>query len=127
MMPIKKCLFLALFIFFISAAATMAMPDTGAGPTVIQGVHSAGTVRVNNLANLEAVLNIAANLAEIFLPGLGLYLIVKTFKHQPKPSGKVVAGLARGLALIAAGLMTPGIINWLIASSRDAPLCGGIF
>src|SRR5215213_3717282 len=33
----------------------------GGDATVIQGVNTAGTVRVNNLANLEALLNIIAN------------------------------------------------------------------
>src|SRR5262249_18507948 len=33
--------------------------------TVVQGVNTAGTVRVNNLANLEALLNIIANGMEI--------------------------------------------------------------
>ena len=37
----------------------------GTDATVITGVNTAGTVRVNNLANLEALLNIIANGMEI--------------------------------------------------------------
>lgn len=37
----------------------------GADATVIMGVNTAGTIRVNNLANLEALLNIIANGMEI--------------------------------------------------------------
>ncbi|MBX9687924.1 MAG: hypothetical protein K2X27_14555, partial [Candidatus Obscuribacterales bacterium] len=55
-----------------SAAAPMLQGATngtigpqGSDATVIQGVNTAGTVRVNNLANLEALLNIIANGMEI--------------------------------------------------------------
>src|ERR1700722_3257658 len=37
----------------------------GNDATFVTGVNTAGTVRVNNLANLEAFLNIASNLAEL--------------------------------------------------------------
>ena len=38
----------------------------GADATIIDGVNTCGTVRVNNLANLEALLNFMANGTEIF-------------------------------------------------------------
>ena len=49
----------------LQGATNGTIAPQGADATVIQGVNTAGTVRVNNLANLEALLNIIANGMEI--------------------------------------------------------------
>jgi hypothetical protein len=94
------------------------------------GVNTAGTVRVNNLANLEALLNIFANLGEI-----GFGIIGALFVLHGLLRGTVVTELmgqeiefgpgkriAIGATLIFIGLTVPGLINWFVASARDANL-----
>ncbi len=89
--------------------------------------HSPGTVRVNNLANLEALLNIIANGVEILglacgmpaclLVPVGIVLLV--FK------GKRIWGWAMiltGPIVVIVALAVPGVINWLVSSARDAAL-----
>ncbi len=100
----------------------------GGDATVIMGVNTAGTVRVNNLANLEALLNIIANLGELgaIIAGVGLIahgvmnkVVLKLGEDiELGPGGRMVLG---GI-LITMGLMLPGIINWFVASARDANL-----
>ncbi|MBS2008091.1 MAG: hypothetical protein JST01_13675, partial [Cyanobacteria bacterium SZAS TMP-1] len=88
-----------------------------ADATIVQGVNTCGAVRVNNLANLEAGLNIIANLAELTGIILGGFTIVDGFIK-----GRNVKRLVYGVSLILLGLATPGMINWLIASARDSAL-----
>jgi hypothetical protein len=103
----------------------------GADATVITGVNTAGTVRVNNLANLEAMLNITANLGEIVLLALGAIIAIsglfdskcivfEAFGEEIEISR--VHRIAAGFLLAGAGLFIPGMINWLVASARDANL-----
>jgi len=97
---------------------------------MIMGVNTAGTVRVNNLANLEALLNIICNLVElaglmfgsiIILHGLVIKSTVTNFlgmRSRFTPGMR----LALGATIITAGLMVPGLVNWFVASARDANL-----
>ena len=50
--------------------------------TVVSGVNTAGTVRVNNLANLEALLNIIANGMEILGIAWGGPTMIMGFMHK---------------------------------------------
>jgi len=88
----------------------------GADATYVSGLNTAGTVRVNNLANLEAALNILANGIEI----LGL-LFGSAFCVRAVSSKKAKFAYL-GASMMLAGLMTPGLINWLCASARDSNL-----
>lgn len=88
----------------------------GGDATVIQGVNTAATVRVNNLANLEAMLNIFANSLQILGLGVGGSFIVLGGMNAR------YGRLASGIAIAVAGLSVPGIVNWLVASCRDANL-----
>lgn len=102
----------------------------GENASAILGVNTSGTVRVNNIANLEALLNIVANLAEI----AGLFVGVVLFLHgllirestfkilglTVRLSPVTRAGIGVIVALLA--LSTPGLINWFVASARDANL-----
>ncbi len=103
----------------------------GTDCTYVTGINTAGTVRVNNLANLEALLNIIANMAEIGCALAGVALVINgAWKRAPliaELAGcevEVSAGqrIAAGLGLIVLGLMVPGLINWFVASARDANL-----
>ena len=90
---------------------------------VLEGVNGPGTVRVNNLANLEALLNILANSSEIVgiqvFGGFFMAGVILNVKGKTKP-GSILICVA--IFSLVGGLATPGIINWLIASARDANL-----
>jgi hypothetical protein len=95
--------------------------------TYITGVNTAGTLRVNNLANLEAMLNIIANSGELIGIFFGGYLIIASIFSTGKVTvfgmrlGRGQAAVA-GLAIGVVGLAIPGTINYFVASARDANL-----
>ncbi|MBI4532746.1 MAG: hypothetical protein HY711_02270 [Candidatus Melainabacteria bacterium] len=90
--------------------------------TVVQGVNTAGTVRVNNLANLEALLNIIANGMEILGIAWGGPTMIMGFMHMAAGTHDAMKRVLFGAAGVTGGLATPGCINWLVASARDANL-----
>jgi hypothetical protein len=94
----------------------------GADATVIQGVNTAGTVRVNNLANLEALCNIIANGMEILGIAWGGPTVVMGFMHMSAGTQDAMKRIIWGLSGVTGGMATPGCINWLVASARDANL-----
>ena len=94
----------------------------GADATYITGVNTAGTVRVNNLANLEALLNIIANGMEILGVAWGGPTMILGFMHMAAGSQDAMKKVIFGMGGVTGGLATPGCINWLVASSRDANL-----
>ena len=94
----------------------------GADATVIQGVNTAGTVRVNNLANLEALLNISANGMEILGIAWGGPTMIWGFMNMAAGTQDAMKRIIWGAAGVTGGLATPGCINWLVASCRDANL-----
>lgn len=100
----------------------------GGDAASIMGVNTAGAVRVNNLANLEALLNLLANGAEIGgVATGGVMLLLALFRGGGYFPGTSI-GLSRkqrlvlGVLLILAGLSTPGLMNTMVASARDANL-----
>lgn len=103
----------------------LAVPCAHAGTvdaTVIQGVNTGGTVRVNMLANLEALLNIIANGCEIILIAVGLVLLYRSGKvflaTKRIPKSRILAAFV----FIESGLLTPEGVNFLVAGCRDAGL-----
>jgi len=90
--------------------------------TIVQGINTAGTVRVNNLANLEALLNIIANGMEILGIAWGGPTMIMGFMHMAAGSHDAMKRVLFGVAGVTGGLATPGVINWLVASCRDANL-----
>ncbi len=94
----------------------------GLDATVITGVNTAGTVRVNNLANLEALLNIIANGMEILGIAWGGPTMIMGFMHMAAGTQDAMKRVLWGAAGVTGGLATPGCINWLVASARDANL-----
>jgi hypothetical protein len=115
----------------LQGATNGTIAPQGADATYVQGVNTAGTVRVNNLANLEALLNIFANLGEIgcALAGMAILLhgVVRRESWITDVMGReleISAGqrVVLGLCLIIFGLAVPGLINWFVASARDANL-----
>ncbi len=94
----------------------------GADATVVMGVNTAGTVRVNNLANLEALLNIIANGMEILGIAWGGPTMIMGFMKMAAGTQDAMKRVLMGAAGVTGGLATPGCINWLVASARDANL-----
>lgn len=96
--------------------------------TIVQGVNTAGTVRVNNLANLEALLNIIANSIEILGISMGGVMMINSFIAQSGTLSYFNLKLTKsqvfclGLVFALAALSVPGTINWFVASARDAAL-----
>lgn len=110
------------------------LPPQGAEATVVYGVNTAGTVRVNNLANLEALLNFVANFTEVILVIGGIVSMIKgtLLKEEMGKSSSVkvfgILELSRtgliigGVICIVVGLAAPGFVNFFVASARDAAL-----
>jgi len=100
----------------------------GGDATTIMGVNTAGTVRVNNLANLEALLNIIANASQLIGVLLGGSLLLFGLKKTDMMVPGTTIGLSRnfrifaGLALVSIGVSAPGFVNYMVASARDANL-----
>jgi len=94
----------------------------GADATYVTGLNTAGTVRVNNLANLEALLNIIANGMEILGIAWGGPTMIMGFMHMAAGTQDAMKRVLFGAAGVTGGLATPGCINWLVASARDANL-----
>ena len=94
----------------------------GQDATFVTGVNTAGTVRVNNLANLEALLNIIANGMEILGIAWGGPTMIMGFMHMAAGTQQAMKKVLFGAAGVTGGLATPGCINWLVASARDANL-----
>ena len=113
---------------FLQGASNGTIGPQGSDATVIMGVNTAGTVRVNNLANLEALLNILANGSEIgaLLVGLGLLAHGLMNKDVVRIGEDIELGsggrICLGVIIITLGLAIPGVINWFVASARDANL-----
>jgi hypothetical protein len=106
----------------LQGASNATIAPQGAQATFVTGVNTAGTVRVNNLANLEALLNIIANGMEILGIAWGGPTMIMGFMHMAAGTQDAMKRVMFGAAGVTGGLATPGAINWLVASARDANL-----
>ncbi len=106
----------------LSGATNGTLGPQGSDATYVTGVNTAGTVRVNNLANLEALLNIIANGLEILGIAWGGPTMIMGFMHMAAGTQDAMKRVLFGAAGVTGGLATPGCINWLVASARDANL-----
>lgn len=107
---------------WLQGATNGTIAAQGIEASVVQGVNTAGTVRVNNLANMEALLNIIANGMEILGIAWGGPTMIWGFMHMAAGSQVAMKKVLFGAAGVTGGLATPGCINWLVASARDAAL-----
>ena len=108
----------------LQGAQNATIGPQGADATIITGVNTAGTVRVNNLSNLEALLNIIANGMEILGIAWGGPTIIWGFMNMAAGTQDAMKRIIWGMSGVTGGLATPGCINWLVASCRDANLFG---
>ncbi len=106
----------------LQGASNATIGPQGVEATFVTGVNTAGTVRVNNLANLEALLNIIANGMEILGIAWGGPTMIMGFMHMAAGTQDAMKRVLFGCAGVTGGLATPGAINWLVASARDANL-----
>lgn len=106
----------------LQGASNATIGPQGSEATYVMGVNTAGTVRVNNLANLEALLNIIANGMEILGIAWGGPTMIMGFMHMAAGTQDAMKRVLFGAAGVTGGLATPGCINWLVASARDANL-----
>lgn len=90
--------------------------------TYVTGVNTAGTVRINNLANVEALLNILVNLVEVVGILVGATLVIMGMTGGTFRKLTPAVQIAIGVLFVIAGLAVPGLINFLVASARDANL-----
>lgn len=115
---------------YLQGATNGTVGPQGADATIVMGVNSAGTVRVNNLANLEALLNILCNGFEVVALILGGFMILNAAVLRAPVSGfmgmpitlTAANRVAIGCGVIVVGLMFPGLVNWFVSSARDANL-----
>ncbi len=107
---------------YLSGATNGTIGPQGTDATYVTGVNTAGTVRVNNLANLEALLNIIANGLEILGIAWGGPTMIMGFMYMAAGTQNAMQKVLFGAAGVTGGLATPGCINWLVASARDANL-----
>ncbi|MGH9551863.1 MAG: hypothetical protein ACRD3W_20930 [Terriglobales bacterium] len=106
----------------LAGATNGTIGPQGTDATYVLGLNTAGTVRVNNLANLEALLNIIANGMEILGIAWGGPTMIMGFMHMAAGTQDAMKRVLFGGAGVTGGLATPGMINWLVASARDANL-----
>jgi len=109
----------------LQGATNGTIGQQGADATVVTGINTAGTVRINNLSNLEAVLNIVAIGSEILLLICGVVLAISGFaaRSGPRPT-RVVRRFLLGAGLLTLGLAVPSVINFIVACVRDYALIG---
>jgi len=88
----------------------------------VAGANTAGTVRVNNLAHLGGLLNALANGMEILGIAWGGPTMLMGFMQFGAGSQAALRRVLWGAASCSAGLATPGCLNWLVATARDANL-----
>ena len=100
----------------------------GSDATVITGVNTAGTVRVSNLANLEALVNLFASGVQLCLGTVGVAMLLHAFIFRTS----ILIGKAReigpaklvmiGTLLVSLAACAQGASYWLVATARDMNL-----
>lgn len=106
----------------LSGATFGTIAPQGIDATVIMGINTSGKVRVNNLANIEALLNIIANGLEILGIAWGGPTMIMGFMHMAAGTKDAMKRVLWGCGGVTGGMAVPGVINWLVACSRDANL-----
>ncbi len=107
-------------VLFSTSNGTIATQATEAG--AVAGVNTGATVRVNNLANLEALLNIVANGMQILGIAWGGPTMIMGFMQMAAGSQESSKKVLGGVAGVVGGLAAPACINWLVASAQESAL-----
>lgn len=94
----------------------------GADAVILNGVNTAGTVRVNNLANVEAMANVIANTIEILGLGWGSITVIVTLMQGRSAFYTRRGRLIAAVIAMLIGVATPGVINLFIRSLQEGCL-----
>ncbi len=105
----------------LSGATNGTIGPQGQDATYVTGVNTAGTVRVNNLENLEVCLNGLANLVGLLGAILGLSLIVSAMTSMEGPMARMRKNVL-GCLCVLLGAVTPALLNGLVTCARDMNL-----
>lgn len=90
----------------------------GNSPTVIHGISTAGQVRVNNLANLEAFLNFWVFAIQLIFVLTGRSLLAQAAKASKNGEGFVLR-IAGSILCLALSSGIPGFVNFLITDDHE--------
>lgn len=85
----------------------------------MMGVCTAGTVRVNNLSNLEAFINIFMNLSMVVGYGAAVFFVWKGFAVKGRVDARCIT---KALGWASYAWFMPHAVEWLISGARDANL-----
>lgn len=92
-----------------------------AQPATVQGINTAGTVRVNNFTWVEPTVNFTATTGEVCGLLFGAYLIFTAFANNLPTKSKRVRRALLGISIMLLGVVLPGTANWFVAGS-----CGDV-
>lgn len=106
----------------LAGATSGTIGPQGTNATYVSGLNTAGTVRVNNLANMEALLNIMSNGTEVLGIAWGGPTLIMAFMELSAGGQAAPKKIIGGLSGIVGALAAPGWDNWLVACARDANL-----
>lgn len=99
----------------VSVTAAPVAPQ-GTQPTAVPMMGTAGTVRVNNQANLEALLSMVSGFLQLVLAVFGsIYLAFGVFARNAKKRNTLV-----GLALLVSAAGIPVVFDALTSALREA-------
>ncbi|MBS1953249.1 MAG: hypothetical protein JST89_03630 [Cyanobacteria bacterium SZAS-4] len=105
----------------LQGATNGSIGPQGNDATVITGVNTAGTVRVNNVANLEMFINLVVlGLQGLSIVYAGLCLVQGFF--LPNTRSTATRKLLLGSALLLIAFCIPELVNYLIIPNRNANL-----
>jgi len=123
---INRLLIAASIAMSCNPGALAGNPETGqalqADATVVSGIDTSGTVRVCNLANLEALLNLFGSGCEVAGILIGCFLLVKSLTRAQETRRKRANRALIATLVMVAGILTPAAINLCVATARDANL-----
>jgi len=104
----------------LSGTSNATIAPQGIDATAVTGIDTAGSVRVNNLSNMEALLNIVANSLEVVGIAWGGPTMIFGFMHMAAGTKDAKLRVMKGGAGVVGGLAVPALTNWFVASSADA-------
>jgi Ca-activated chloride channel family protein len=103
----------------LQGASNGTIGPQGDGAIIVNGVNTAGTVRVNNLAEAEAMANIIANAIEILGLGWGSITVLVTVMQGRSAFYEKRGKLIAAVIAIFIGVATPSFVNMLIRLMQE--------
>lgn len=103
----------------LQGASNGTIGPQGGDATTIMGINTAGTIRVNNLANLEWLLNKLCLCATWFFCLAATISLVRSFFGTALSKSK---NMIAGASFLILGLTVSSTVSWLVGALRDANL-----